>query len=129
VTALSLSAVGSLGRKSSIAISANLLLAVVFLSKSCNSGFHTTTSKSENKVESRFFLDVVIGKSASIFELFSSEDESLLIRRNSFLILDLSLHVIDGIGGLDVKSDSLAGEGLDENLHFPFFFLFFYLIY
>lgn len=34
-----------------------------------------------------------------------------------FLILDLCLYVVDSIGGLDFKGDSLAGEGLYENLH------------
>jgi len=125
VSALSLSAVSSLGRKSCIAISANLLLAVVLLSKSCDSRFHTTTSKSKNEVESRFLLDVVVRKSSAVFELFSSEDESLLIRGDSFLILDLSLHVVDGIRSLDIEGDRLSCKGLDENLHFLFFdFLF-----
>jgi hypothetical protein len=31
--------------------------------------------------------------------------------------LDLGLDVVDGIGGLDLKSDGLAGEGLNEDLH------------
>jgi len=68
-------------------------------------------------VESRFLLDVVVGESATIFELFSSEDESLLIRWDTFLVLDLCLNVINGIAGLDIEGDCLAGEGLDEDLH------------
>ena len=31
--------------------------------------------------------------------------------------LDLSLDVLDGITGLDLESDSLAGQRLDEDLH------------
>jgi len=36
-----------------------------------------SSTKAENEMESRFLLDVVIGKSSSIFELFTSEDETL----------------------------------------------------
>ena len=31
--------------------------------------------------------------------------------------LDLGLDIVDGIGGLDLKGDGLAREGLDKNLH------------
>jgi len=31
--------------------------------------------------------------------------------------LDLSLDVVDGVGALDLESDCLSGEGLDEDLH------------
>jgi hypothetical protein len=36
-------------------------------------------------------LDVVIGKSSAVFELFSGEDETLLIGWNSFFVLDFGL--------------------------------------
>ena len=64
-----------------------------------------------------FLLDVVIGQGASILKLLSSENQTLLIRGNSFLVLDLGLDVFDGVGWLDIKGDGLAGEGLDEDLH------------
>merc|ERR1719167_1857588 len=45
----------------------------------------------------RFFLNVVVTQSTSIFKLFTSKDQSLLIRRNSFLILNLGLHIFNSI--------------------------------
>jgi hypothetical protein len=39
-------------------------------------------------MERRFLLDVVIGKRTAVFELFSSENQTLLVRRNAFLVLD-----------------------------------------
>ncbi len=69
------------------------------------------------KVQGRLFLDVVVRKGAAIFKLLSSEDQSLLVRGNSLLVLDLRFDIVNGIGGLDLKSDGLAGEGLDEDLH------------
>ena len=41
----------------------------------------------------------------------------LLIRRNSFLILDLGFNILDGITGLDLKGDGLPRQGLHKDLH------------
>ena len=46
-------------------------------------------------MQRRFFLDVVIRKSATIFQLLPGEDEPLLVRRDSLLVLDLGLDVLD----------------------------------
>merc|ERR1719166_839805 len=87
-----------------------------FTSESLNEDLHTT-SKSEDEMEGRFLLDVVVGESSSILELLSSEDESLLIGWNSFLVLDLGLDVLNGVRWLDIEGDSLSSESLDEDLH------------
>jgi len=76
-----------------------------------------TTSKSEDEMESGLLLDVVVGEGSAVLELLSSEDESLLIWRNTFLVLDLSLDILDGVSWLDVQGDGLSGKGLDEDLH------------
>ena len=68
-------------------------------------------------MEGRFLLDVVIRESTAVLELLAGEDEALLIGRDSLLVLDLSLNVVDGVRWLDLKGDRLAGEGLDEDLH------------
>merc|ERR1711898_41415 len=68
-------------------------------------------------MEGRLLLDVVIGEGAAIFELLTSEDKSLLIGRDTFLVLDLGLDVLDGVRWLNVEGNSLSGEGLDEDLH------------
>ena len=62
-------------------------------------------------------MNVVLRKGAAIFELLASEDETLLIWGDTFLVLDLSLHILDGVRGLDIKGDGLTGEGLNEDLH------------
>ena len=68
-------------------------------------------------MEGGLLLDVVVGEGSSVFELFSSEDQSLLIGRDTFLILDLSLDVLNGVCWLDLKGDGLTSESLDEDLH------------
>merc|ERR1712062_420521 len=98
-------------------------------------------------MESALLLDVVVGESSSVLQLFSGEDQPLLIwgecspsgccsrreffrppavfrRRStsadlgdSLLILDLSLDVLDGVRWFDLEGDGLASQGLDEDLH------------
>jgi len=75
------------------------------------------TSESQDEVESGFFLDVVVGEGSAIFELLASENESLLVGWNAFLVLDLGLDIFNGVGGLHIKSNSLSCEGFDEDLH------------
>jgi hypothetical protein len=53
----------------------NLLLALL-----------SPTTESEDKMESRFLLDVVVGESTAIFELFAGEDQALLIGWNALLV-------------------------------------------
>jgi len=62
-------------------------------------------------------LDVVVTEGAAVFELLSSEDEALLIWGDAFLVLDLSLDVFNRVRWLNIESDGLTGEGLNEDLH------------
>jgi len=78
---------------------------------------HGTTAKTKNKMKGRLFLNVVIRKRSAVFQLLSSEDQSLLLRWDSFLVLDLGLDVLNGVIRLDVQGNRLSGEGLDEDLH------------
>jgi len=64
------------------------------------------------------FLDIVVTESSAILELLSCKDESLLVWRDAFLVLDLSLHIFDGVSWLDIKGDGFSGECFDEDLHF-----------
>jgi len=68
-------------------------------------------------MEGGFLLDVVVGEGSSILELLTGEDKSLLIRWDSFLVLDLGLDILNSVCWLDIKGDGLTSEGLDEDLH------------
>jgi len=68
-------------------------------------GFHEnlhTSSKSEDQMEGGLLLDVVVAQSSSVLELLAGEDESLLIGRDAFFVLDFGLDVLDGVGGFDL---------------------------
>ena len=68
-------------------------------------------------MEGRLLLDVVVRESSSVFKLLSSEDETLLIWWDTFLILDLGLDILNGVCWLDLKGDGFTCEGFDEDLH------------
>ena len=63
---------------------------------------------------STHLLDVVVGESSAILELLTSEDQSLLVRGDTLLVLDLGLDIVDGVRGLDLEGDGLARQGLHE---------------
>lgn len=64
--------------------------------------FLSTATKSQHKMKSRLLLNIVVRQSTSIFQLLASKDQSLLIRRNSFLILDLGLYIFYRIRGFNL---------------------------
>ena len=37
-----------------------------------------------------------------------------MVRGNALLVLDLALHIVDGVRGLDLEGDGLARQGLNE---------------
>jgi hypothetical protein len=61
-----------------------------------------STSESEDQVESWFLLYVVVWEQSAVFQSFSSEDESLLVGRDSFLILDLGLDLGNAVRSLNL---------------------------
>jgi len=68
-------------------------------------------------VKGRLLLDVVVGESAAVLELLAREDETLLVGRDAFLILDLGLDHVDGVRCLNLEGDGLACQRLDKDLH------------
>lgn len=76
-----------------------------FSSQGLNENLHSST-QTKHGVKGRFFLNVIIGQCAVILQLFFSKDKLLLILRNSFLVLNLSLNGISGVVALDFKGNS-----------------------
>ena len=71
----------------------------------------------QTKVQSALLLDIVVGEGTAILKLLPGENETLLIRWNAFLILNLRFHIIDCVRRLNLERDRLAGESVDEDLH------------
>ena len=58
-----------------------------------------------------------VRESPSILELLPSEDQALLVRWNTLLVLNLRLDIVDRVRRLDLKGDRLSRESLDKKLH------------
>merc|ERR1719278_1803818 len=71
----------------------------------------------QHQVEGGLLLDVVVGQSPPVLQLLPGKDQSLLIRWDSFLILDLGFYILDGITGLHLQGDGLPRQGLHKDLH------------
>jgi hypothetical protein len=50
----------------------------------------------------------VVGKGSAILELLSSKDQSLLVRGDTLLVLDLGFDIVDGVGRLHLEGDGLT---------------------
>jgi hypothetical protein len=68
-------------------------------------------------VDQRFVLNVAVREGTGVLELLSSKDQTLYVRRHSYLALNLGLDVPDGIGRLDVQSELLTEGRVDDDLH------------
>merc|ERR1711962_771591 len=74
-------------------------------------------------MQSRLFLDIVVRKSSTIFQLLSSKNQTLLIWRNTFLILNLSFDIVNGITWLNLKGDDLTSQCFYKDLHISSLYL------
>jgi len=88
-----------------VALAADHLIAVVLGSEGLERGLDDATAQTEDQVERRLLLDVVVGEGAAVLELLAGEDQALLVRGNALLVLDLGLDIVDRVGTLNLESD------------------------
>merc|ERR1712221_4006 len=74
-------------------------------------------------MQGRLLLNIVARKSSPIFQLLSSKNQTLLVWRNSFLILDLGFNIVDGVTGFNLKGDGLTSQSFHKYLHVASFVL------
>ena len=97
-------------------LTADELLAVELAGKGDEGRLDDTTAETEHQVERGLLLDVVVRQRAPVLELLPGEDETLLVRGDALLVLDLGLHVVNRVRRLHLEGDGLARQGLDEDL-------------
>ena len=88
MTTCLLPAVGGPGVQPGIALPADHLVTVVLLGKDTEGGLYHPTPQPQHQVQGGLLLYVVVRQSPTILQLFSSKDKTLLIRRDSFLVLE-----------------------------------------
>ncbi len=75
-----------------------------------------SSQKSQHQVKSAFLLDVVVTQHHGVIQLLSSKDESLLIGWDSFFVLNLGLHLGNGIGAFGIDGHCSSSESFHEDL-------------
>src|SRR4051812_11109571 len=78
--------------------------------------YSVTLKKPKHQMKGGFRLNVVVGKGFAVFQLLAGEDEALLLRWDTFLVLDVLLHVLNGIGDFELENDCITGDCTDEYL-------------
>jgi len=79
--------------KTGVTFAADHLVAVVLLGKDTERRLNDTTTKTEDQVKGRLLLDVVVGQGTSVLQLFTGEDQSLLVWWDSFFVLDRTYYI------------------------------------
>jgi len=77
----------------------------------------TRITAAQHQVEGRIVLNAAVRHGAKVLDLKAHINKGLLAGGDALLVLDLLLRVLDGVGGLQIEGDVLAGKGLDEYLH------------
>ena len=68
-------------------------------------------------MEGGLLLNIIIRKGAAVLKLLASENQTLLVGRDAFFVLDLRLHIVDRVRRLNLEGDCLTREGFDKDLH------------
>jgi len=68
-------------------------------------------------MENRTALNLVVCRGFLVVHLLPGEDETLLWRRDTFLLLDTLLDPLNLVSRLDVDLDFLTGKCLDLDQH------------
>ena len=55
------------------------------------------TAQAQHQVQGGLLLDVVVRQGAAILQLLAGKDQALLVRGDALLVLDLALHILNGV--------------------------------
>ena len=61
--------------------------------------------------------DLVVGEGRLILQILVIEEETLLVCRNAFHVLELGLDIVNGVRRLDIEWDNQASESFHKDLH------------
>ena len=108
VSALLLTAVVSTQRKTSVALTAHHLIAVVLLGQCSQGGLDHSSSHLEEHFNGGGLVDSASADGLRIVQLLSSENKTLVVVVDVLLLLDHLLDVLHGLRGLNLKRDGVS---------------------
>ena len=108
MSALLLTAVMSTRGETSVALTANHLLAVELLGESGKSRLNHSSSHLEEHFKGGLRRNSVGTDGLGVLKLLSGKDKALLVVVNVLSLLDHLLDVLHGLGGLNLKRDGVS---------------------
>lgn len=108
VSALLLTAVVSTKGKTSVALTAHHLLAVVLLGQSSQGGLDHSSSHLEEHFNGGGLADSAGADRLRVVQLLSSENKTLVVVVDVLLLLNHLLDVLHGLRGLNLKRDGVS---------------------
>lgn len=60
------------------------------------------------------FLDIIVSESAANLQLFSCNNQTLLVWWDALLVLDISFDVLNSVTGSNLKCDGLVHQNLQK---------------
>ncbi len=75
-------------------------------------------AKAQREIDREHVHDVVESDLLILIaQLLTVVREALLIGRDTFLVLDFGLDIVNNVAGLNIGSDGLAGQRMHKDLH------------
>ena len=108
MSALLLTAVVSTKGKTSVALTAHHLIAVVLLGQSSQGGLDHSSSHLEEHFNGGRFADSAGADRLRVVQLLSSENKTLVVIVDVLLLLNHLLDVLHGLRGLNFKRDGVS---------------------
>lgn len=68
-----------------------------FPCKCLDKDLHGSITQTNNEMEDRLLLDIVVCEGTSIFQLFSGKNKTLLVWWDTFVVLNFSLDILDRV--------------------------------
>ena len=65
-------------------------------------------------MKGRFLLDIVVGEGTTVLKLLTSKDETLLVRWNTLLVLNLGFNVVNRVRRLNLECDGFPSKSFDN---------------
>lgn len=63
-------------------------------------------------MKSALLLNVIVRERPSVLKLLASENETLLVRRDAFLVLNLRLYIVDSVGRFHLEGNGLTRQAV-----------------
>jgi hypothetical protein len=78
------------------------------------STFLLATPQAQHQMQGGLFLNVVVRQRSALLQLLTGKNQTLLIRWNTFFVLNFGFYHVDGVGRFHFQCDGFASQSLSQ---------------